>query len=464
MTYPTTFETTLSDVKLGLSSARLRDKLVPNRSQGKLSAMRLDLKLPKIFYGWWVVGACFIIAVYVAGAIHFGFTAIFEPIADEFGWSYTQISIAASLRGLEMGLLAPFMGLLVDRWGPRRLIFGGAISIGLGLILLSQVTSLGMFYGAFFLIGLGVSTCSGTVLLTAVVNWFRRKMALATGIMTSGFACGGLLVPLVAALIGIFGWRTTMVILGLGTWGLALPLSLLVRHKPEQYGFLPDGEASNSTFVDESPSSVQGTGVEIQTKRAAMSGTFWHLALSLLLGQTLAISAVVTHVMPYLGNIGITRSASSLVASAIPVTSILGRLGFGWLGDRFNKKQLMAIGFALLSLGLVSFAYAAGKTWLLVPFLLLFGTGWGATVIMRVILLREYFGVRRFGTMHGFVMGVMTIGMIAGAPLAGWAFDKWGSYQGIWLVFAGLCVLAVFVVLTTPPFYKTTQQPDRPTA
>ena len=77
--------------------------------------MRLPWKPPEVFYGWWIVFACFIIALYMSGVVFYGFTAIFEPIADEFGWSYTEISIAASIRGLEAGLLAPFVGLLVDR-------------------------------------------------------------------------------------------------------------------------------------------------------------------------------------------------------------------------------------------------------------------------------------------------------------------------------------------------------------
>ena len=91
----------------------------------------------KIFYGWWVVFACFFITFYIGGTAIFGFTAFFEPIAEETGWSYTQISIAASLRGLEMGILAPIMGFLVDRFGPRKLIFCGTLTVGFGFIFLS---------------------------------------------------------------------------------------------------------------------------------------------------------------------------------------------------------------------------------------------------------------------------------------------------------------------------------------
>ena len=91
--------------------------------------MHLKQKRPKVFYGWWIVSACFVISVLVSGIVNLGFTAIFEPLVKEFGWSYAQISLAASLRGLEGGILAPLVGFLADRWGPRRLVFGGSILI-----------------------------------------------------------------------------------------------------------------------------------------------------------------------------------------------------------------------------------------------------------------------------------------------------------------------------------------------
>jgi OFA family oxalate/formate antiporter-like MFS transporter len=110
--------------------------------------------IKKIFYGWWIVLACSLIGLYVAGTVAFGFTAFFEPIREEFGWSYTQISLAASLRGLEMGIFAPLVGFLADRFGPRKLMLWGTITVGFGLILLSLTQSIAMFYGSFLLIAL----------------------------------------------------------------------------------------------------------------------------------------------------------------------------------------------------------------------------------------------------------------------------------------------------------------------
>ena len=90
--------------------------------------MSPERKRPRIFYGWFLVGACSTIIFYMAGVAIYGFTAFFEPIAKDFpNWSYAQISFASSLRGFEAGLLAPIMGFLVDRYGPRKLIFAGGI-------------------------------------------------------------------------------------------------------------------------------------------------------------------------------------------------------------------------------------------------------------------------------------------------------------------------------------------------
>lgn len=73
--------------------------------------------MERIYYGWWIVLANFTIVFYVAGTIFYGFTAFIEPLVPEFGWSYTQVSLVFSIRGLEMGILAPVVGLLVDRFG-----------------------------------------------------------------------------------------------------------------------------------------------------------------------------------------------------------------------------------------------------------------------------------------------------------------------------------------------------------
>jgi MFS family permease len=376
----------------------------------------------RFFYGWWIVGAGFFILVYIGGFIQFGFTAIFEPIASDFDWSYAQVSLAASVRGLEMSLLSPIVGLLMNRWGPRRLVFAGVAIIGLGLLLLSHT----------------------------VGNWFHRRVSIAMGILVSGAAAGGLLLPLVTRLIDIFKWRVAMAIFGLGAWGILLPLSLLFRHRPEQYGYLPDGDPSGKPPASEGQSPVQGNGVDSGVKQVLKSSYFWHTVIGFMC-HMLVMNAVVTHIMPYLSSIDITRSFSSLMASTIALTSILGRLSFGWLGDIFDKRRVTALSFVLACLGLLSLGYVAtAGTWMLVPSLVFVGLGYGGAVPMMPALLREYFGRVRLATVLGLFMGIAALGGMAGPPLVGLAFDKLGSYQVAWFACAGVVIIGIISLLTTP--------------
>jgi MFS family permease len=398
--------------------------------------------IKKIFYGWWIVLACFLIGLYVAGVVFYGFTAFFEPIREEFGWSYTQISLAASLRGLEMGIFAPGVGFLVDRFGPRKLMLWGTITVGLGLILLSLTQSLAMFYAAFLLLAFGAGGCTSVVTMTAVANWFRRKVGLALGVMGSGFGAAGLLVVLIVGLIDLYQWRATLIILGLGMWALGIPLSLIVRDRPEHYGYLPDGEVSSS-YVE--GHEIRDKRVEIGLRQAIKMRSFLYLNIAEFI-RFMSLVAVVTHVMPYLSSLGIPRETAGIIAGAIPLSSIIGRFGLGWLGDVFEKRYLLAVATGLISLGLLAFSYAQVR-WAIVPFLLLLPLGYGGCLILRGSILREYFGRDSFGKMSGVIMGFAAFGGIIGPTLAGWVFDTMGSYQSIWLLFCGLNGLATLLVL-----------------
>jgi sugar phosphate permease len=424
-------------------------------SNSNPGAVQSVLKPHKIFYGWWLVAASVLIAIYMAAVIFYGFTAFFQPMADDLGWSYTRISLGASLRGLEEGLLAPLFGVLIDRWGPRRLIFAGAILLALGMLLLSRCTTLLSFYIAFVFIAFGSSGCSLTALLTTVANWFKRRIGLASGIATCGFGLSGIMIPVIVRLIDAYQWRTAMAILAVGALAVILPLSLLFRHKPEQYGYLPDGDLPQSNYEDLQRKTVEDAVSPIEEttygiKEALKSRVFWHIALAFICFQ-LIIGAVITHVMPYLGNIGISRSTASMVAMAIPLGSVAGRLGMGWIADRIDRRKVAAVGFIMMCMGLVCFEYIAQMgTWLLIPFLLLFCIGYGGNNTMRIALLRGTFGRGNFGSILGFLMGISVLGSVLGPPMAGWVFDTYGNYQNVWLVVAGFAFASMLFIRTMP--------------
>ncbi len=404
----------------------------------------------KVFFGWWIVLACFIIGTYVAGIVYYSFTAFFEPLIEEFGWSYTQISFAMSLRGLEMSIFAPLLGFLVDRFGSRKLIFCGTITVGFGLILLSITQSLAMFYGSFLLICFGAGGCASIVFMSTAANWFSKNVGKAIAIITCGFGAGGLIVPLVVRLIDLYHWRTTLIILGLGMWILGIPLSFVIRNKPEQYGYLPDGELLHDPMPH---LKNKDKGSEIGFKEAVKQRAFLYLMIVEVIRHTI-VSAVIIHVMPYFSSMGIPRPTAGMVAAAIPLFSIVGRFGFGWFGDIFDKRYMMAVALCLMGMGLLAFCYVQ-QGWFILIFLLLFCPGcWGSMILTRTIQ-REYFGRDSFGKILGIIMGFASIGGIIGPTLAGWVFDTLRSYHLIWLVFCGFSGLSIWLILRMKPLIKT---------
>ncbi|MEW6669594.1 MAG: MFS transporter [Thermodesulfobacteriota bacterium] len=399
----------------------------------------------RVFYGWWIVLSCFVISLYVGGVTFFGMTAFFEPISQELEWSYTQISLASSLRGLEMGIFAPLVGILVDRFGSRSLMLSGTIILGLGLILLGLTQSLLTFYGAFLLIGFGAGGCASVVTTTAVAQWFRRNVGIAMGLMASGFGAGGLIVPLIVGLINLSGWRTTLMILGVGMWCLGIPLSLLVRERPEKYGYLPDGGMAGKAGSAPATWQEAEDSPEFSLLGALRNRSFLYVNLAEAI-RLLCVTAVVLHIMPYLENAGFSRAEAGLAAASLPVVSILGRIGLGRLGDRIEKGRVMAVSFLFIGLGLIVFCFVEEKV-LMLPFLLLFSPGFGGGMVLRAAILREHFGRESFGKLMGLVMGSASVGGIFGPTLAGWAFDTLGTYRPMWIALCGLTLLGAVLVL-----------------
>jgi MFS family permease len=394
-----------------------------------------------IYYGWWIVLASFITAFYVAGTIFYGFTAFIEPLANEFGWSYTQISLAASLRGLEMGLLAPFVGILVDRFGSRKLLLIGSLVLGFGMILLGFTKSLAMFYGAFILIAFGAGGCTSVVTMTAVANWFDKNVGKAMGVTVSGFGASGMIIPLIVWMIAVFGWRMTLIVLGIGMWIIGVPAAFVMRNKPENG---PDVSIMEKSDKHNDLSQKRSDDKRFRYTEILKKKSFLFVNLAEVI-RLMALMAVVTHIMPYLSTMDISRMNSGLMAAGIPLLSITGRFGFGWLGDIFEKKYVMAISFSLMALGMLALCYIQ-LTGMIYIFLFFFSNGYGGIATLRGAWLREYYGKENFGKYLGIMMGFGACGGIIGPTTAGWVYDMMGSYYFVWLALSALIGLAIILI------------------
>jgi len=390
----------------------------------------------RIFYGWWVLVACAVIQFYLGGTFFQGFTALFNPLADEFGWSYATVSLAFAFRGFESGVLAPITGILVDRFGARKLLLAGTIVMGVGFLLFSQVHALWSFYIVFLVLALGLTLSSGVVTMAAVAGWFRKRTGLAMGILTSGFGASGLLVPVLVWLTDQWGWRWTVTIAGIGAWLLCVPLSLLVKSPPSDNGLIQKKIAAPPV----SPTTKVGGAKEILKRKE-----FWFLSLAILFGGV-AGSAVIVHQIPYLVSIGTSRETAGLMVVVFSLSNVAGRLVFGWLGDLLDRRYCFVIATLIKAAGVLGFALS-GTIWQFIPSLIALGIGFGGLIPLRPTLQIQLFGMTAFATVQGLLMVFITLGTIIAPPFAGWVFDTAGTYRPAFIALAVATVLAVPMIL-----------------
>jgi MFS family permease len=398
-----------------------------------------------MFYGWYIVGVTFIQAAYYSAVLLYGFTAFMDPIVADLGWTYTQISLAVSLRGLEQGALNAFFGPIVDRFSARGLTLWGILAVAAGFFFLSRVTSLAMFYVSFMIIAIGGSLALSMVPQVLIARWFKRDLGKASGIYAIGLGAGGLFIPLIVKLIDAYGWRNCILFIAVGTLIIVMPFSLIFRNRPEEYGLHPDGRPPEPTEspLEEGHTSPVITSLDVNVRESLKTKAFWFLGMAGMF-QYLAWGAVATHIMPFLSSVGIKRSTGGMVTTAFLLVSLFVRYPFGWLGDVMDKRYVNAVCVALLSVSTASLWFIRnGSTAPLIVFIVLTGFGAAGLTPLRIPLYREYFGVRHFGSIYGIANVFPMIGGIVGAPLAGWVFDTSGSYHMIWLVLAVVNLIGI---------------------
>jgi len=401
-----------------------------------------------IFFGWFIVAASVVLTGYNSAMFVYGLTAFITPMTVTSGWSYTQVSLATSIRGLEIGALDPLAGIIVDRWPARRLMLLGTIVFVGGVIIISQAGNLAVFYAGFLIAGLGSSFCHNIVPMTTIARWFKKNVGKATGILSMGMAVGGLCVPLMVKAIDTWGWQDVMLYMAAGGLVLGIPISLLFRNRPEEYGMLPDGQKTEELIDLSTPDPG------VTTREAVRMRAFWIISVVGMLQMTVA-HAVTVHMVPYLSSLGMDRSYSAIGITIFSVVSLVMRVTYGVLADMFPKKYVYALSNTVMCISLVIFGTLDGSSFaMLALFTVIYGMGISGAMPLRVPVTREYFGVRSFGTIYGLLSVSTVIGGIIGAPAAASVYDATGSYFPIWYVFAGLNFLNVILLMFLPPVKK----------
>ena len=379
-----------------------------------------------------------------------GFGNFIIPLSKEFGWSRTTVSAVFSLARLEAGFIGPVEGWAVDRLGPRKLMLVGIPVMGLGFILLSQVSGLFTFMLVYILgITLGNSLGMHVPASAAVANWFNRKRGLAFGIMWSGVGLGGLLVPALGWAIDVYGWRDASVYVGIFVIFVGVPVAALMRHRPEQYGFLPDGQIIPQKTSNGKLGKNEDFEVDFTAREALQTSSFWFLSLSIM-ARSLVTGGVGLHLVPYFVGLGASPIEAAAYAGSVGVISIPGRFGLSYLGDYFNRRYMMAISLLFMTLSIVLLATANSLS-SSIPGLVAYSISQGGISVIPQSIIADYFGRKAFATISGFRSSIQMLGIIVGPVVSGLVYDRTGSYEWAFLGFAAASIVSMLLVLMALP-------------
>ena len=402
------------------------------------------------FYGWWIVGAGGLVQWYTSAIFWRGFQAFVPPILETFGWSRGVTGAAISIQRGESGLISPFVGVILDKYGPRKAMAFGVLLTGGGFVYMSQMQSLWQFYVAIGLLTLGMSFGTFIVFVVTVANWFVRKRARALAILMSFSAIGGITLPILVASIDTFGWREVMLTCGIGFWLIGFPATLVMRKQPEEYGMFPDGGPDDDHLDSNKANQVSAIREQAITMRQAIRlRFFWQLAIVTSLGQ-LVSSTNLFHFAALL-DYGMTAALAAAAAGAVAIGDLSGRAGIAVIGDRFDKRKMLTIAMLMQTIGVAGLAGINAELfginlglWPLPLFVAFFGLGFGSSIPLRLSILGDYFGRTSYGSIVGLTSSVNAVFGAAGPALVGFIYDGTDSYR------LGFTALAIMLVMSIP--------------
>ena len=415
-----------------------------------------------LHYGWRLAGISFFLMVVGSVPLFQGIPAWFVVLREKFGWSSGQMSWTFALTRAEGGLLGPLWGYLTDRLGSRRMVLIGFPIQGVGFILFSLVNDLWHLYLAFLVMSLGSSIGVWMPVIVALNNWFTRRRALAMGIPMAGFLTGGVfLIPVLAWAIdpdqfGLDRWRWAARVIGVFLIAVAVPLFLLIRDRPEDYGQRPYGEPAGPEAASQdehgSPRAVPSHS-GFRWQEAVRMREFWLIAI----GHA-CISAMYSVVMVHLGLVLDDRGLSLqtlgwIVATAGLVGGIFTLVG-GYMGERVPIARAVFVFSMVQSVAVVVLLLADSATMGFL-FAVLLGIGFGGRIPLTTAIRGVYFGRRAFARITAISHMPLDLLHFAAPLFAGYMRDYTGSYDlalGVVIV-TGFLGSMLFLLLGQPrPF------------
>lgn len=393
-----------------------------------------------------------LIAAVGSGIITRSFSIFFLPLKRDLVVSSAAVSLLYGAARLEGGVEGPIVGRLIDRFGPKPLILGGTALAGVGFILLSMVNSFLAFFLIYvLLISLGFNGGFYTPVYTAVNSWFIRRRGMSFALIdTAGNVGTVVMAPVLSYLIINFGWRTAALVSGLIILAVAVPAAIPISRSPEARGLRPDGApAPGARAPDSGPSKPMATEVDFTPRQALGTLNYWLLTLSISLRLIVTI-ALLVHMVPILVWKGMTEVSAAYLLSLFGLASIVVTLAMGWMGDRWSKPLLCAMGALASVVGLLGLTLSQASV-ALYAFPIALAVTMGSTPL-NWALIGDFFGRASYATLRGIMQIGIGIVTFLSPVYAGWVFDRTGSYTTVFITYTIILIMAaaLFATLRRP--------------
>jgi MFS family permease len=398
---------------------------------------------PRYFYGWNVLAATFVMALFSFGLGFYGITVYIATLQRLHGWSASAVSAPVTMYYVAGALLTAVISDLYQRFGPRVVVAGGSVAMAGGITALGVVTQPWQLYPAFLVMSVGWGAMSGAAINIILAPWWERRRGLVVSIAFNGATLGGVIIaPALIPLIGAVGFTWA-----LATGALVLLVVLLaiargvMRRGPEEFGLGPDGDLGPRPRAEPSARRArQRRGDALRTWR------FWSVSAPFALGLAAQVG-VLTHlvaiVMPKLGAGGAARAVSVTTAAGV-----IGRLGTGVVVDRLNRRLVASATLAVQIGGLALLAWAPSAA--AYAGCALFGLGVGNLTTLPGLILAVEWPRERFSSLVGLVVGINQFTFAFGPSLVGVVRDWAGAYGPALAACTVLQAVAAVMILLGP--------------
>jgi len=392
----------------------------------------------RLYYGWVIVGLSVVSMSFWFG-LRTSFSVFFVAFVDHFQWSRAEVATAQSINMFVYMIMAPVVGGLVDRIGPRKVILPGILLMALGLLLCTRIQTLFEFYlFSGVITGIGVTCLSIAPFTVILSHWFERRKGTANGLAGIGIGFGTFFfVPLFQYLINLRGWPFAYLIFALLVLAVPLPLNaIFLRHRPEEMGLLPDGDLRRNIPPTDDPRMKANEMVnpslvqkELTLQKIMRTGRFWFLLLFPSL-TVFGVYTVIVHHVRYMVDLGIDKMWAASLFAGMGALSAGFRFFWGWFSDRMGREITFTLGGICFSSGILFLIVfqAVPSPIFLYLFAILFGAGWGVTAPMFMSISADLYKGKGFGLIYGIVEGVIGMGGASGAWFAGFIYDQTQSY------------------------------------